>query len=121
MITKLSITQISKLYGCCATLLFLLVGLEKIIKFADDKNPISIALKNNIMQEVLSLDNMSVTDKLLFINEIWESLEKDNDTIPSPDWHKDILLIRHEKVKNGTAKFKPFELVKHKLKTKINS
>ncbi len=71
------------------------------------------------MQEVLKLNKMSVSEKLHVINQIWESLEPDSEKVPSPEWHKNILSNRIEKVKNGTAKFKSFDIVKQELQSKF--
>ncbi|MBS9766152.1 MAG: addiction module protein [Flavobacteriaceae bacterium] len=67
----------------------------------------------------IELNEMSVFDKIHLINEIWESMEDNNNQIISPKWHKEVLLSRKERVENGDAKFKSFEEVKKELKKKF--
>ncbi len=67
----------------------------------------------------IELNRMSITDKIHLINEIWESISSNTNDIMSPEWHKDILLSRKERVENGSAKFKSFEEVKKELRTKL--
>jgi len=48
--------------------------------------------------------NLNVKEKIILMNTIWESLENENYEIESPDWHKEVLTARTNKIKNGRAK-----------------
>ena len=61
------------------------------------------------MQPQLPLNDMTRVEKLKTIDQIWDDLMKNPDDIPSPDWHKDILSARAERVKNGEATFKELD------------
>jgi putative addiction module component (TIGR02574 family) len=52
------------------------------------------------IDEIKKLD---VKDRIILMNDIWESLESQNDKIVSPSWHKDILEKRLEKIKQNKA------------------
>ena len=61
------------------------------------------------IDEIKKLD---VKDRIILINDIWESLEAQNDEIVSPSWHKDILDKRLEKVKQNKATYISLEELK---------
>lgn len=49
------------------------------------------------------IKKMPVKDRLILMEEIWDSLKSDN--LDSPSWHMDILRERKQKIKNGEAEF----------------
>ena len=49
----------------------------------------------------LTLEKMSIEEKLKLMEEIWTDLIKHEDQISSPLWHKGILEEREERVKKG--------------------
>ncbi|MCT7522589.1 MULTISPECIES: addiction module protein [Aliarcobacter] len=62
------------------------------------------------IDEIKKLD---VKDRIILMNDIWESLESESSKIESPNWHKDILEERIEKIKNGEANFISLEKLKN--------
>jgi len=71
------------------------------------------------MQTSLPLNEMSITEKLVIINQIWDDLMRNPDSIPSPDWHKEVLSARAERVKKGEAFFKDLNAVKFELRSEF--
>ena len=61
------------------------------------------------IDEIKELD---VKDRIILMNDIWESLESHNDEIESPSWHKDILDKRLEKIKQNKATYISLEELK---------
>ncbi|MDD2698448.1 MAG: addiction module protein [Arcobacteraceae bacterium] len=61
------------------------------------------------IDEIKKLD---VKDRIILMNDIWESLEAENDAIVSPLWHKDILEDRLLKIKNNEATYISLEELK---------
>ena len=51
------------------------------------------------------LKEMSKKEKLVLMEQIWDSLLQEDDGIDSPQWHKEILEERMAKIKKGEAKF----------------
>ena len=51
------------------------------------------------------LKEMSKKEKLVLMEQIWDSLLQEDDGINSPQWHKEILEERMAKMKKGEAKF----------------
>lgn len=71
------------------------------------------------MQTSLPLNEMTTTEKLVVINQIWDDLMRNPNDIPSPEWHREVLSARAERVKNGEAQFKDFESVKSELRSEF--
>jgi hypothetical protein len=71
------------------------------------------------MQASLPLNKMTITEKLVVMNQIWDDLMRNPDDIPSPEWHNDVLSARAERVHNGEAHFKDFDSVKSELRSEF--
>ncbi len=50
----------------------------------------------------LPLDAMSTADKLRIIESVWASLKNPED-LPAPDWHREILEQRRQRLESGEA------------------
>ena len=50
------------------------------------------------------LERMSVTERLRAMDQLWDSLNRCDDKIPSPDWHRDVLAERKALAQSGEAK-----------------
>ncbi len=72
-----------------------------------------------MMQISLPLNKMTKAEKIMVMNEIWDDLVRNSEDIPSPEWHKDILSARAERVKNGQAHFQDFDSVKSELRSEF--
>ena len=69
------------------------------------------------MVESSELERMSVTERLQAMDQLWDSLARDGDEIPSPDWHQDVLADRKARAQQGEAKF----LTLAQLRSRIRS
>ena len=63
------------------------------------------------LDEIKKLD---VKDRIILMNEIWATLEVEDEKIESPTWHKEILENRLEKLDNDEAQFITLEELKAK-------
>ena len=63
------------------------------------------------------IERMSVTERLQAMDQLWDSLTREGDEIPSPDWHQDVLAERKERAQRGEAKF----LTLDQLRTRLRS
>ena len=61
--------------------------------------------KGEIMNVTLPLDQMTISDKLQAIEEIWEDLCRSAKDVPSPPWHADVLRARDARTKDGSANY----------------
>jgi putative addiction module component (TIGR02574 family) len=64
----------------------------------------------------LPLDKMTRLDKIAIMERLWEDLCRDPESIPSPEWHKDILEAREREVSEGKAKFTSFDRSKKRIR-----
>jgi len=53
------------------------------------------------MKITLSLDDMSLEEKLRAMEMIWEDLCRKTPDFPSPDWHRDVLAEREKRAEAG--------------------
>jgi hypothetical protein len=68
------------------------------------------------MPTTLPLDEMTTLEKLVVLDQIWEDLMRNADDIPSPDWHKEVLSARANRVNNGESEFMDWEEAKSRLR-----
>jgi hypothetical protein len=71
------------------------------------------------MNTALQLDKMSTEEKLRVMEEIWTSLERNAENVPSPTWHADVLAAREQRIKNGTAAFSDWDDAKKRIRESI--
>ena len=63
----------------------------------------------------LSLEEMTVEEKLQLMEELWSDLSCNQNHIPVPQWHKDILDRREKMVKEGKATFVGWKTAKKRI------
>ena len=59
---------------------------------------------------------MPVEERLQIMEQIWESLCQEDQTIESPFWHEGILNERKEKIDSGEAKFLTLDQLKKRFR-----
>ncbi len=62
--------------------------------------------------------DMSVSERLQLMEEIWTSFDRENIDIPTPLWHEEVL---NERAKKDDSHFIPFEEAKQKLYEELNA
>jgi len=60
------------------------------------------------------IKKLNVKDRIILINDIWESLESQSDEIVSPSWHKTILEKRIEKIRQNKATYISLKELKYR-------
>jgi hypothetical protein len=68
----------------------------------------------------LPLKDMTLQEKLAAMELLWEDLARFPESVESPDWHKDILDERRERVAEGKAQFVDWETAKKDIRNKIS-
>jgi len=71
------------------------------------------------METLLPLDKMSTSDKLTAMEQLWEDLCRNPESVPSPSWHGDVLSAREKRVKEGKSKFTSIDKAKDRIRTSI--
>jgi len=69
------------------------------------------------MIESSLIEKMSVTERLQAMDQLWDSLNRCGDDIPSPDWHKDVLADRKARAQSGEAKFLTLAELRSRLRS----
>ena len=68
------------------------------------------------MGRVLPLDKMTTSEKLSAMEELWDDLCRDAQSVPSPTWHEKVLADRENRVAERTAKFIDLHEVKEAVR-----
>ncbi len=68
----------------------------------------------------LPLEKMTITEKLQVMEELWSDLCCNQDQVPVPHWHKDILDQREELVRQGKARFVDWESAKKRIALRVS-
>jgi len=63
------------------------------------------------------IDRMSVTERLGAMDQLWDSLNRHDEEIPSPDWHQDILADRKARAQRGEARFLTLDQLRSRLRS----
>jgi putative addiction module component (TIGR02574 family) len=68
------------------------------------------------MDAMLPLDQMTVKEKLKAMEAIWRSLSQQEDQVPVPDWHKEVLDRRQRQIDAGEASFISLEEMEERVR-----
>lgn len=68
------------------------------------------------MRPALPLSEMSADDKLVAIEQLWQSLSGNAADVPAPHWHADVLAARESRVRSGDSVFVPLDEMKERLR-----
>ena len=66
------------------------------------------------MSTELPLDSMSTTDKLKIMESVWASLRNAPD-LPTPQWHRELLAERKQRLETGQATVSSWNDAKKRL------
>ena len=61
------------------------------------------------------LDALTVAEKVRLLEQVWQSLCCQPDSIASPDWHSDVLMERRQQLLNGSNPCMPWNEAKARL------
>jgi len=67
----------------------------------------------------LALKEMTLEEKLAAMELLWDDLARSPESIESPDWHKDILDERRQRVAEGKGQFTDWETAKTEIRKKL--
>lgn len=68
------------------------------------------------MERSLPLNEMTTSEKLRVLEQIWEDLCRTPESIPSPAWHADVLRAREKRTREGSAQFIDWTEAKDKIR-----
>lgn len=71
------------------------------------------------MSSDISLDKMTVADKLALMERLWDDLSRRPENVPSPQWHGDVLAQRMAAVRDGRTDFVSWDDAKRRLRERL--
>jgi hypothetical protein len=71
------------------------------------------------MSAPVDLRQMSVSDKLRLMEEIWHDLSQNESDLSSPEWHGMVLRERETRIANGEDVLVDWETAKRQLRAKL--
>jgi len=72
------------------------------------------------MTVMLPVDQMTVEEKLRTMEILWDDLRRNEENIPVPQWHKELLDERERLVREGKAHFENWETVKKRITDRVS-
>ena len=67
----------------------------------------------------LAIAQMTVAEKLRTMEALWDDLCKSEESIPVPQWHKDVLDERESLIVQGKAQFTDWDLAKKRIAERL--
>jgi hypothetical protein len=67
----------------------------------------------------LPLDQMTLGQKLMAMEALWDNLCRDETQIPVPEWHKQLLDERQRQIDAGEARFIDWDAAKARIRDRI--
>jgi hypothetical protein len=64
---------------------------------------------------VMSIDQMTLQEKLLAMEALWDDLCRREAGLPMLQWHKDLLDERERLIRDGKARFTDWETAKRRI------
>lgn len=64
---------------------------------------------------VIQIDQMTLEEKLLAMESLWDDLCRREESMPMLQWHKDLLDERERLVREGKARFADWETAKRRI------
>ena len=66
-----------------------------------------------------AIDTLTVSEKLLLMERLWEDLSRRPLDVVPPDWHGDVLAERQAAVRAGRTSFVEWEAAKQRLRERF--
>lgn len=67
----------------------------------------------------ISINQMTTAEKIRMMEDLWDDLCHHASEIPSPSWHKDVLLQREDSLSKGNETFTDWEKAKKRIHEKL--
>ena len=72
------------------------------------------------MSVTLPLHEMTVPEKLRVMEALWEDLSRNADALESPEWHREVLEEREQRIASGEAQFSDWEQAKADIRKRVS-
>ena len=68
----------------------------------------------------LPIDRMTLEEKLMAMEALWDNLCRDEAQVPVQEWHKQLLDERRRQIEAGEAKFVDWDTAKARIRDRIS-
>jgi len=68
----------------------------------------------------LAIEKMTPPEKLFAMEQLWDNLCHHAESSCSPEWHREVLAVREERVKYGTSKFSDWKDAKKRIQEQMS-
>jgi putative addiction module component (TIGR02574 family) len=72
------------------------------------------------MPVTLPLSDLTVSEKLQLMEALWEDLSRNADALESPEWHREVLEEREQRITSGEALFSDWEQAKADIRKRVS-
>jgi len=72
------------------------------------------------MKAEINFEQMTIIDKLRIMELLWDDLCRTESEIPSPQWHKQILMEREKLIREGEDEFVDWDQAKKEIRRQIS-
>jgi hypothetical protein len=72
------------------------------------------------MPVTLPLSDLTVSEKLQLMEALWEDLSRNADALKSPEWHRDVLEDREQRIASGEARFSDWDKAKDDIRKRVS-
>jgi len=71
-------------------------------------------------QIILEVERLDLSEKLMLVEDIWDSIAESNSELPMPQWQKEELDKRYEAYKKGNIELYSWDDINKSIRQKIN-
>lgn len=68
---------------------------------------------------VREIDHLGLSEKLLLVEDVWDSIAKENHHLPMPEWHKRELEKRYQEYREGKTELHDWASVHGELRNRF--
>jgi hypothetical protein len=72
------------------------------------------------MPTTVLLNEMTLPEKLQLMEALWADLSRHSDSVESPEWHRNVLEEREERILSGEARFDGWEQAKADIRRRVS-
>jgi putative addiction module component (TIGR02574 family) len=67
----------------------------------------------------IPIESLTLSEKLLLMERLWEDLSKHPSNVSPPEWHGDVLAARLTAVREGKTEFVDWDAAKERLRNRM--
>jgi len=69
---------------------------------------------------IIQIEQLTVTEKIQFMESLWDSLCAQSENVAAPAWHGEVLQEREEALQNQTDSFVDWDIAKQAIRKQVS-